>query len=249
MNPQSGRLDGKVALVTGAAVGIGLATARLFAAEGATVLAADVDKPEPGALLVEGAEEIEYVHLDVTDEHEWERVVVDVVAEHGRLDVLVNNAGVIDYAGISEVTLEDWNRVLGVDQTGVFLGTRTALAPMRRQRSGSIVNLSSAWGVVGSEGVAAYQAAKGAVRGLTRNTATTYARDGIRANTVIPGWITTPLTDRQPDQKNAEVIGLTPLGFGGAPEDIAWGCVYLASDESRYVTGSELVIDGGLLAR
>lgn len=239
------RLKDKVAVVTGGAVGIGLATARLFAEEGATVVVADLDKPEQE---VDGPG-LEYAELDVTDEDAWTRVVGDVVARHGRLDVLVNNAGVIDYAAIDAVTPEAWARVLGVDQTGVFLGMRAALGPMLEQGSGSIINLSSAWGVVGSEGVAAYQAAKGGVRGLTRNGAVTYARRGVRVNTVIPGWVTTPLTDAQPAEKNAEVIALTPLGYGADPRDIAWGCVYLASDESRYVTGSELVIDGGLLAQ
>ncbi|MCR1786105.1 SDR family oxidoreductase [Nocardioides carbamazepini] len=239
------RLKDKVAVVTGGAVGIGLATARLFAEEGATVVVADLDKPEQEV----DAPGLEYAELDVTDEDAWSRVVAEVVARHGRLDVLVNNAGVIDYAAIDAVTPEDWARVIGVDQTGVFLGMRAALGPMLAQGSGSIINLSSAWGVVGSEGVAAYQAAKGGVRGLTRNGAVTYACRGVRVNTVIPGWVTTPLTDAQPAEKNAEVIALTPLGYGAEPRDIAWGCVYLASDESRYVTGSELVIDGGLLAQ
>ena len=238
------RLADKIAIVTGGAMGIGLATARTFAEEGAQVVIADLTKPE-----LDEVPSISYAELDVTDEVAWNRLVDEVVSDFGRLDILVNNAGVIDYAGIAEVTLEDWERVIGVDQTGVFLGMRTALRPMLEQRSGSIINLSSAWGVVGAEGVAAYQAAKGAVRGLTRNAAVTYAKDGIRVNTVIPGWVTTPLTDRQPAEKNAEVIALTPLGFGAAPQDIAWGCVYLASDEARYVTGSELAIDGGLLAQ
>ncbi len=209
------------------------------------MVVADLTKPDLDAQ----AAPMEYAELDVTDEVAWARLVDDVTGTYGRLDVLVNNAGVIDYAGIADVTPEDWARVIGVDQTGVFLGIRAALGPMRAQRAGSIINLSSAWGIVGSEGVAAYQAAKGAVRGLTRNAAVTYAADGVRVNTVVPGWVTTPLTDRQPAEKNAEVIALTPLGYGADPRDIAWGCVYLASDESRYVTGSELVIDGGLLAR
>ncbi|MBI0296947.1 SDR family oxidoreductase [Streptomyces sp. PRKS01-29] len=237
------RLTGKVAVVTGGAMGIGRAIAGLFAEQGATVVVADLAEPDrvpPG---------MAYARLDVTDEDAWDRLIDEVLADHGRLDILVNNAGVIDYAGIAEVTTEDWERVLGVDQTGVFLGMRAALRPMLAQRSGSIINLSSAWGVVGSEGVAAYQAAKGAVRGLTRNAAVSYARSGVRVNTVIPGWVSTPLTDRQPAEKNAEVVALTPLGYGAQPRDIAWGCVYLATDESRYVTGSELVIDGGLLAQ
>ena len=239
------RLADKVAIVTGGAMGIGLATALTFAQEGARVVVADLVKPEADF----DTDLLSYAELDVTDEVAWGRLVDEVVRDFGRLDVLVNNAGVIDYAGIAEVAMEDWNRVIGVDQTGVFLGMRAALGPMLEQRSGSIVNISSAWGVVGAEGVAAYQAAKGAVRGLTRNAAVTYATNGVRVNTVIPGWVTTPLTDRQPADKNAQVIGLTPLGFGADPTDIAWGCVYLASDEARYVTGSELTIDGGLLAQ
>lgn len=239
------RLAEKVAIVTGGAMGIGLATALTFAEEGARVVVADLVKPESNP----DTDLMSFMELDVTDELAWDRLVDDVVRDFGRLDVLVNNAGVIDYAGIADVAIEDWNRVVGVDQTGVFLGIRAALKPMRKQRSGSIVNISSAWGVVGAEGVAAYQAAKGAVRGLTRNAAVTYATEGVRVNTVIPGWVTTPLTDRQPAEKNAQVIGLTPLGFGADPADIAWGCVYLASDEARYVTGSELAIDGGLLAQ
>lgn len=239
------RLADKVAIVTGGAMGIGLATALTFAQEGARVVVADLVKPESDF----DTDLMSYAELDVTDEVAWDRLVDEVVRDFGRLDVLVNNAGVIDYAGIAEVAMEDWNRVVAVDQTGVFLGMRAALGPMLKQRSGSIVNISSAWGVVGAEGVAAYQAAKGAVRGLTRNAAVTYATEGVRVNTVIPGWVTTPLTDRQPAEKNAQVIGLTPLGFGADPTDIAWGCVYLASDEARYVTGSELAIDGGLLAQ
>jgi NAD(P)-dependent dehydrogenase (short-subunit alcohol dehydrogenase family) len=239
------RLNDKIAIVTGGAMGIGLATAHAFAEEGAQVIIADLTKPE----LEHDAPAISYAELDVTDEGAWERLVDEVVRDFGRLDVLVNNAGVIDYAGIHDVTIEDWERVIGVDQTGVFLGMRAALRPMLEQRSGSIINLSSAWGVVGAEGVAAYQAAKGAVRGLTRNAAVTYAKDGVRVNTVIPGWVTTPLTDRQPAEKNVEVIRLTPLGFGAEPHDIAWGCVYLASDEARYVTGVNLDINGGVLFR
>ncbi|MBO3680487.1 SDR family NAD(P)-dependent oxidoreductase [Streptomyces sp. NEAU-YJ-81] len=242
------RLTGKIAVVTGGASGIGRATARLFAEEGAAVVAADLTRPATGA-DDQDTDDIAHMELDVTDERSWDRVVGDVVARYGHLDVLVNNAGVIDYAGIAELEREAWDRVIAVDQTGVFLGMRAALRPMLSQRSGSIINLSSAWGVVGSEGVAAYQAAKGAVRGLTRNAAVTYARSGVRVNTVIPGWVATPLTDRQSAEKNAEVIALTPVGYGADPRDVAWGCVYLASDEARYVTGSELAVDGGLLAQ
>jgi NAD(P)-dependent dehydrogenase (short-subunit alcohol dehydrogenase family) len=242
------RLDGRVALVTGASSGLGARFARVLHQAGATVLVTARRGDRLDELAAECGERIETMTGDITDARH-RQALAERLQPHGRLDVLVNNAGVIDYDGIVDVTPEAWSRVLGVDQNGVFLGIRTALGPMLRQQSGSIINMSSAWGVVGSEGVAAYQAAKGAVRGLTRNAAITYARQGVRVNTVIPGWIATPLTDSQPAEKNAEVIGLTPMGFGAEPLDIAYGCLFLAGDESRYMTGAELVIDGGLLAR
>lgn len=236
------RLAGKIALVTGAAMGIGRGVAELFAAEGATVVATDVTAAEPYAGRVHVRRQ------DVTRADQWDEVVREVEQQHGRLDVLVNNAGVIDYSPIHTLALIEWERVLGVDQTGVWLGMRAAVPAMRRAGGGSIINLSSAWGVVGGTGVHAYQAAKGAVRSMSRNAAVTYAADRIRVNAVVPGWISTPLARAQADDLNAVVIGATPMRRGGEPLDIAWGCVYLASDESSYVTGSDLVIDGGLLA-
>lgn len=236
------RLKDKVALVTGAAMGIGRGVADLFDEEGAIVVATDIVAPEDGS-----ADHFE--HLDVTDEGSWTRVVELVEGRYGHLDVLVNNAGVIDYSPIDSLALSDWERVIGVDQTGVWLGMRAVVPAMRRAGGGSIINLSSAWGVVGGDSVAAYQAAKGAVRSMSRNAAVTYATEGIRVNSVIPGWIHTPLAHAQPQHLNDAVIGGTPMQRGGDPRDIAFGCVYLASDESGYVTGSDLVIDGGLLAQ
>ncbi|MDH6695732.1 SDR family oxidoreductase [Streptomyces griseoviridis] len=238
-----GRLTGKVALVTGGSRGIGRGIVEAFAAEGAVVVSADLDEVGPP---VPGVEEI---RLDVTDEDGWSAAVADVERRHGRLDVLVNNAGLISYEPIETLTLDEWNRVVGVDQTGVFLGMRAAIPALRRAGGGSIVNLSSAWGVVGGVGTHAYHASKGAVRSMTRNAAITYAPDRIRANAVIPGWIATPLTDAQPADLNAAVLAGTPMRRGGTPAEIAHGCVYLASDESSYVTGTDLVIDGGLLAQ
>ncbi|MFJ2513156.1 SDR family oxidoreductase [Streptomyces griseoviridis] len=238
-----GRLTGKVALVTGGSRGIGRGIVEAFAAEGAVVVSADLDEVGPP---VPGVEEI---RLDVTDEDGWSAAVAGVERRHGRLDVLVNNAGLISYEPIETLTLDEWNRVVGVDQTGVFLGMRAAIPALRRAGGGSIVNLSSAWGVVGGVGTHAYHASKGAVRSMTRNAAITYAPDRIRANAVIPGWIATPLTDAQPADLNAAVLAGTPMRRGGTPAEIAHGCVYLASDESSYVTGTDLVIDGGLLAQ
>ncbi|MEW2407520.1 SDR family oxidoreductase [Streptomyces griseoviridis] len=238
-----GRLTGKVALVTGGSRGIGRGIVEAFAAEGAVVVSADLDEVGPP---VPGVEEI---RLDVTDEDGWSAAVAGVERRHGRLDVLVNNAGLISYEPIETLTLDEWNRVVGVDQTGVFLGMRAAIPALRRAGGGSIINLSSAWSVVGGVGTHAYHASKGAVRSMTRNAAITYAPDRIRANAVIPGWIATPLTDAQPADLNAAVLAGTPMRRGGTPAEIAHGCVYLASDESSYVTGTDLVIDGGLLAQ
>ncbi|MFD3482891.1 SDR family NAD(P)-dependent oxidoreductase [Streptomyces sp. NPDC058665] len=238
-----GRLTGKVALVTGGSRGIGRGIVEAFAREGAVVISADLDtdSPQPAG--------IEEIRLDVTDEDAWAAALDGVEKRHGRLDVLVNNAGLISYEPIETLTLAEWDRVVGVDQTGVFLGMRAAIPALRRSGGGSIINISSAWGVVGGVGTHAYHASKGAVRSMTRNAAITYAGEKIRANAVIPGWIATPLTDAQPADLNAAVLAGTPMRRGGTPAEIAHGCVYLASDESSYVTGTDLVIDGGLLAQ
>ena len=237
------RLDGRVALVTGAAMGIGAAVARLFADEGAWVVAGDVAPFGPAGDL-----RIDQRRLDVADEASWSETVSYALATYGRVDVLVNAAGVIGYDAIEELSVEEWERIVRIDQTGVFLGMREVLPGMRARGAGSIINFSSDWGVVGGVGVTAYNAAKGAVRAMSRNAAVTYAPDGIRVNSMIPGWIRTPLTDRQPSDANDRVIGSTPVGHGGDPIDIAWGCLYLASDESRFVTGTDFVVDGGFLA-
>ncbi len=236
------RLEGKVALVTGAAQGIGRGIAELFAVEGATVVGADVQSQEA---LLEG---IDFLPLDVTDEQQWAAVVEAIETRHGRLDVLVNNAGVIGYSPLDTLTSEEWERVIGVDQMGVWLGMRAAIPVMRRHGGGALVNISSAWGVIGGEGAHAYAAAKGAVRSMTRNAAVTYAGENIRANAIVPGWIHTPLTAAQPPHLNDAVLRATPMARGAHPVEIAYGCVYLASDEAAYVTGIDLVIDGGLLA-
>ncbi|MBM9466111.1 SDR family NAD(P)-dependent oxidoreductase [Nakamurella leprariae] len=236
------RLQGKVAVVTGAAMGIGHAVVRAFADEGAWVIAADVapfGRPYP---LVEQR------RLDVGDEHAWAELADHLAARYGRVDVLANVAGVIGYDAIADLDLAEWQRIIRVDQTGVFLGMRAMLPAMLAAGSGSIINFSSDWGVVGGVGVTAYNAAKGAVGSMSRNAAVTYAAQGVRVNAMVPGWISTPLTDRQPADANARVIGSTPVGHGGSPSDIAAACVYLASDESRFVTGTDFVVDGGFLA-
>ena len=239
-----GRVEGKVALVTGAAQGMGRAVATLLAGEGATVIATDVHDPRgdlPSPIM--------FRRLDVTDEHDWKRVVGEIRDEHGRLDVLINNAGIIAYEPIAELSIDAWRRVIDVNQTGVFLGMREAIPVMRANGSGSIVNFSSIWGCAAVPGAHAYHATKGAVRNMTKNAAMTHATEGIRVNSVHPGFIDTPLTEAQDAAINEVVIAATPMKRAGRPEEIAYGCLFLASDESSFVTGAELVIDGGYLAQ
>jgi len=238
------KLQGKIVLVTGAASGIGHAVAELFAKEGATVFASDIASPQ-----IPYSAGIQAMTLDVTSEGDWETAVDKVVEQSGRLDVLINNAGVIAYEPLHELDMKQWLQMIAVDQTGVFLGMREAVRVMRRQKSGSIVNISSIWGSAAVAGAHAYHAAKGAVRNMTKNAALTYVGDGIRVNSVHPGFIHTPLTDAQASALNDAVIASTPMKRGGKPIEVAYGCLYLACDESSYVTGSELVIDGGYLAQ
>lgn len=237
------RLKGKVALITGASQGIGLSVAQIFAREGATVIAVDV-KP------ASDCKGFEVHNLDVTSQADWSRVVESVIAKHGRIDVLVNNAGIVGcYETLDGTDLESWNRVLNVNLTGSFLGIHAVLPSMRAMRKGSIINFSSMWGIVGVAGAAAYAAAKGGVRNMTKNAAVTYAPENIRVNSVHPGLIRTPLVTSQSDDMNAEIIAKTPMGRMGTPEEVANVCLFLASDESSFMTGSEMVIDGGYLAQ
>ncbi|MEZ0214770.1 MAG: SDR family NAD(P)-dependent oxidoreductase [Xanthobacteraceae bacterium] len=238
------RLEGKVVLVTGAASGIGHAVTELFAKEGATVIATDIQSP--ATAYPEG---VESMPLDVTREGDWAAGVDAIVGKHGRLDVLINNAGIIAYEPIHELEMKDWLHMIAVDQTGVFLGMREAVRVMRPKKSGAIVNISSIWGSSAVAGAHAYHAVKGAVRNMSKNAAMTYVDDGIRVNSVHPGFIHTPLTDAQDAGLNDAVIAATPMKRGGTPIEIAYGCLYLASDEASYTTGVELVIDGGYLAQ
>ncbi|WP_421994953.1 SDR family NAD(P)-dependent oxidoreductase [Reyranella sp.] len=238
------RLHGKVALVTGAASGIGRAVAELFVKEGAAVVASDIAAPKQAYSSGIGS-----VRLDVTSEADWAAAVDAVVRDHGRLDVLVNNAGIIAYEPLHELTMDAWTRMIAVDQTGVFLGMREAVRVMRGRNPGSIVNISSIWGSAAVAGAHGYHAAKGAVRNMTKNAAMTYVGDGIRVNSVHPGFIHTALTNAQAADLNDAVIASTPMKRGGRPIEVAYGCLFLASDEASFVTGAELVIDGGYLAQ
>ena len=248
------RLENKVALISGGARGMGAVEAKLFAREGAKVTIGDVLEEEGRqveAEINEGGGECLFVSLDVTTESAWQTAVDSTLARFGKLDVLVNNAGIFRTEGVEETTGELWDRMMEINAKGVFLGTKLAIPAMRKSGGGSIVNISSALGLVGSTGAAAYAASKGAVRLFTKSTAIQYAQDGIRANSVHPGIIETPMTagilaDEASLRAN---IAMYPLGRIGQSEDIANGVLFLASDESSFITGSELVIDGGLTAQ
>lgn len=247
------RLEGKVALISGGARGIGAATARLMAAEGAAVVIADVlqkEGMETEAEISEAGGEALFVSLDVTSESSWTAAVQAAVSKYGKLDVLVNNAGISSRTGVEETTVESWDQVMDVNAKGVFLGTKAAIPEMRKAGGGSIINISSVYGIVGSGSSAGYHASKGAVRLFTKSVAVQYAREGIRVNSVHPGFVDSPMTGAHheiPEIRKART-DQTPLGRLGVPEDIAPGILYLASDESSFVTGSELVIDGGMIA-
>jgi NAD(P)-dependent dehydrogenase (short-subunit alcohol dehydrogenase family) len=250
------RLEGKVAFISGGARGMGAAEAILFAREGASVAIGDVLEEE-GRKLVEQISETGgralFVSLDVTSESQWNEAIAATVAEFGKLDVLVNNAGIGSArTRIEDTTVEDWDRVMDINAKGVFLGTKVAIPEMRRAGGGSIINISSQMGMVGTElSTPEYQASKGAVRIFTKSTAIQYAGEGIRANSVHPGPINTPMTESsRGDAANYELmISRIPLGRYGEPDEVAYGVLFLASDEADFMTGSELVIDGGWTAQ
>lgn len=234
-------LDGKVALVTGGSRGIGAAIARVLVRDGAVVVIADV-LDEPGRALADDLGG-DYQHLDVTDPGAWAAAVDTIVERHGKLDVLVNNAGIATAASIAKQDLDEWNRVLAVNLTGVFLGIQAVAPVMKEQRAGSIVNLSSVDGLRGSVALHAYVASKFGVRGITKSTGLELARHGIRVNSVHPGFIATDMTAHlDPDR-----MGI-PLGRAADPVEAAELVAFLASDASSYSTASEFVVDGGITA-
>jgi NAD(P)-dependent dehydrogenase (short-subunit alcohol dehydrogenase family) len=248
------RLEGRVALVTGAASGIGKATAERLADEGAAVLVTDIQVEAGEATAKEitaSGGKAAFVEHDVTSETAWEAACARAVEEFGGLDILVNNAGMGDIAPIEETSLDDWNRTVSIDQTGVFLGMKIAAPHLKRSEHASVINISSIFGASGGFGTSpAYHAAKGAVRTLTKNIALHWATEGVRVNSIHPGFIATPILEQA---RNTPIwdgmTALTPMGRLGRPEDIAAGVAYLASDDAAFVTGLELYIDGGYMAR
>ena len=254
-----GRVAGKVALVTGAGLGLGRASSLLLASEGARLVVSDIDESLAGntaAEIVEAGGEALALRHDVSKSDDWSAVIAVVEQRFGRLDVLVNNAGIAIAKNIEDTSLEEWRRTMAVNLDGVFLGCQEGVKLMKKSGGGSIINLSSIDGIIGEADLAAYCASKGGVRTLTKAVAVHCAeqRYGIRCNSIHPGYIWTPQTENYLrdlgtlEQEKAKALSRHPIGFLGEPNDIAYMVLYLASDESKFVTGSEMVVDGGYLA-
>lgn len=256
-----GRVQGKVAIVTGGAMGIGEATARMLAREGAMVVVTDLKDAEGERVakaIDEAGGEAIFQHHDVADEASWEKLMATTLERYGRLDVLVNNAGVLGMSAPEDQTLDAWRRLMSVNLDGTFLGCKHAIRTMKRNQppGGSIVNLSSTAGLVGNPNLGAYNASKGGVRIYTKSIALDCAKYGIRVNSVHPGGVWTPMVEQflraggqDPAQARAGLDASHPIGHMGEPDDIAYGILFLASNESKFMTGAELVIDGGMTAQ
>lgn len=248
------RLKNKVAIVTGAAGGIGAATAKLFAQEGAKVMATDIQKEVLMAWVREANKEglpVDYIKHDVTSEEDWKKVTQKTLTAYGRIDILVNNAGVFPgFTDCEQTAKELWDKIIAINLTGPFLGCKACIPHMRKTGGGSIVNIASIAGLVGGNGMA-YTSSKGGLRLLTKDLAVTLAKDKIRVNTICPGAVLTPMTkDLLAQPAMDEMIkNMSPQGRVADAIEIAWGALYLASDESSFVTGIDLVIDGGAVAR
>jgi 3(or 17)beta-hydroxysteroid dehydrogenase len=255
-----GRVEGRTALVTGAASGIGRAIAVLLAKEGAEVIVADLSEAAGQDVANEiesGGGKAYFQVLNVTDEAAWAKAADWIIGHCGRLDILVNNAGVNERGNTEDITLGDWKEIVDVNLNGVFLGTQTAIRMMKGMGGGSIINIASIEAMIGDADLSAYTASKGGVRTFTKSSALFCAREGygIRINSINPGVIRTALLDahlenfEDPEKENQRLISKHPIGFLGSADDVAYGVLYLASDESGFVTGSELVIDGGYTAQ
>ncbi|MXY22550.1 MAG: glucose 1-dehydrogenase [Dehalococcoidia bacterium] len=248
------RLEGKVALITGGSRGQGETEADLFVKEGAKVVIADILEPEGNAVVAqirESGGDASFIRLDVTSEDDWQDAVEFTLNTYGRLDILINNAAIYKRTPIVQTGLDEWNQIMDINSTGVFLGTKHAVPAMQKSGGGSIINISSTAGLVGSERGSAYGASKGSVRLFTKYTAIQHAGDGIRANSIHPGPIDTEMIKENisTPEDRAESEARVPLGRIGTVMDVAYGALFLASDESSFMTGAELVVDGGVTAR
>lgn len=237
-----GRVDDKVALISGGARGMGAADARMLVAEGAKVVIGDILDAEGAALAEELGASARYVHLDVTSAEDWKTAVDTALEAFGKLNVLVNNAGIVQLAPLKTLDVERWQKVLDVNLTGPLLGTKAVIDPMVAAGGGSIINVSSIEGMRGAAWVHSYVASKWGLRGLTKSTALELAPEKIRVNSIHPGFIRTPMTKHLPDD-----MVTAPMGRAGTPDEVAAFVVFLASDESSFSTGSEYVVDGGLI--
>lgn len=250
-----GRVDGGIAIVTGGAKGIGKASAAMLSVEGAAVAVTDIDEAagrEAVAEIVENGGEAAFYKHDVSDEDDWKRVVAAVQEEFGAPDILVNNAGIYRIEPLDEVSVEDWRELMDINVTGVFLGMKHCTPLMRENGGGSVINLSSVAGLVGLPNHACYGASKGAVRTMTKDAAMELAPDGVRVNSIHPAYIDTEMADYGAEVQEAskeELGAMHPIGHMGEPDDVAYAVVYLASEEAKFVTGAELVLDGGFTAQ
>ncbi|GEL06223.1 SDR family NAD(P)-dependent oxidoreductase [Rummeliibacillus stabekisii] len=245
------RLQGKVAIITGAANGMGAAEARLFAKEGAKVVATDLNEEKLNEVVADvkaAGGEINGIKQNVASEEEWKAVVAKTVELYGKVDVLVNNAGVAMSKNFATMEMDEWNWVMDINLNGCVLGMKYAIPEMQKVGGGSVINISSIGGIVGMAGSSPYTAAKGALRSLSKSAAVEYGKDKIRVNSVHPGIIVTPMTAPSMEDAMPYYKMHTQLPYFGNPEDVAHGVVFLASDESRFMTGAELVIDGGWTA-
>lgn len=243
------RLDNKIALITGAAKGMGKAEAQLFASEGAKLIITDIDMENLNLLekeLSESGTKVLAIKHDVALEADWAVVAKEAERTFGKVDILVNNAGILGSEGVEDTTLQQWNKVIAVNQTGTWLGMKHIVPLMRKAGKGSIVNIASIYALIGSGNSAAYQASKGAVRILSKTAAVEYAAKNIRVNTIFPGAIATPMVFAGLSEEELnQLLALVPMRRIGQSIEVAYGALFLASDESSYVTGAELVIDGG----
>ena len=244
------RLQDKVAIITGAARGMGAAEARIFAKEGAKVVLGDIQVEDGQSVAQEineaGGQAI-FIEMDVSKQSDWQRTIDAAISNFGKINVLVNNAGIIERDSLEETTEETWDRIMAVNAKGIFLGTKAVVPHMRKAGGGSIVNISSISGMI-SQGYPAYNASKGAIRVFTKSAAVECARDNIRVNSIHPGTIWTSMSTYKQAFTPADRAKTIPMRRVAAPEEVAYGVLFLATDESSYMTGSEMVIDGGVTA-